>query len=1056
MIKEPHLKEWLKSGVDRSIVELNVRSLDGDDIYDYLTWHLVNRGIDEPGILRNDGRLRDNWLDRYRHCELGGWWCSGIDVLTGEGSDWGQFKPDNPRTYQISVRSQKSEVRSQKGFGRTKTKTIKYESPPKADTEIYALRVPLHIWEAIAKLNNVSMPFQKSEVRSRASVVTNTKLVQQSSTIDTSNKLISTSLTNENNSQPKKTSDFKLLTSDFDLTSREASGFWSWVLKTPEIPLIITEGAKKAGCLLTAGYVAIALPGIYNGYHQDKDQFNKAVGLPKLIPQLEPFAVEGREIVFCFDRDRKPKTQKNVRTAIVKTGKLFERKGCTVKVVTWNHPAKGVDDLIAATDVDYFHDCWDRRLPLISFELANLLDLSPYADLTVNERYLPESLIPPDSAQLIGLSSRKNTGKTEWLSRRVDRNRELGIKTLVITHRIQLAKALAERFGIDHIEELRSSTTGGVFGYSLCIDSVHPNSMARFHPEEWEGSHIIIDEAVQVFWHQLNSTTCQKKRVTILQNFTELLRIAIATGGKIYLSDADLSPIEIEYVLKLIGHSVKKWVVKNNYNVNKNTKRVLVSYSGNDPRELVTALKSAIASGQKVLVHTSGQKHRSRTGTINLERYFKKLFPYKKILRIDAETVADPQHRAYGCMGNLNTILPQYDIVLASPVIETGVSIDIKNHFDSVWCVAQGVQTVDAVCQALERLRDDCPRHLWAKTTGMNRVGNGSTDIKRLFASTQKLAQANIDILSKSGISIFDGIDFNWQKAHLETWVKRAVIVNAGMSRYRESILEKLKHDGYKIEFDADPDPEKRALQEEKSLVTNEEIIENKEASYGEYCQKVVDAEIPGELELEVLREKRSKTEAERLKEHKGNLKQKYQVDVTPELVEKDDKGWYRKLQLHYYLTVGERFLPGRDKKKLATLMEEGGSLFKPDINKQCLGAIVYALKALNIEQFFDANMVFSKHSLKDWFEVLNNPMTRGQIRTILGVTINAQKDTPIAVANRILKLLGLKLELTGSTGGRDNKHRIYQGCRINPDERDKVFAKWFDRDSQLEDREVA
>ena len=996
-----------------------MRSLDGDDIYDYLTWHLVNRGISESGILRNDGRLRDNWLDRYRHCELGGWWCSGIDVLTGEGSDWGQFKPDNPRTY-----------KENKGFGQTLTKTIKYESPPKAPTEIYALRVPLHIWEKVAELNNVSMP--------------------------------------ENIVCDKKTG--------------EAIGFWSWVVKTPEIPLIITEGAKKAGCLLTAGYVAIALPGIYNGYRQDKDQFNKAVGLPKLIPQLEPFAVEDREIVFCFDCDRKPKTQKNVRTAIVKTGKLFERKGCTVKVVTWNHPSKGyakkrggldnnlligtkqdrsmkpssfpsivkgVDDLIAATDVDYFHDCFDRRLPLISFELANLLDLSPYVDLKVNERYLPESLIPPDSAQLIGLSSRKNTGKTEWLSRRVDRNRELGIKTLVITHRIQLAKALAERFGIDHIEELRSSTTGGVFGYSLCIDSVHPNSMARFHPEEWEGSHIIIDEAVQVLWHQLNSTTCQKKRVTILQNFTELLRIAIATSGKIYLSDADLSPIEIEYVLKLIGHSVKKWVVKNNYNVNKNKQRVLVSYSGNDPRELVTALKSAIASGQKVLVHTSGQKHRSRTGTINLERYFKKLFPYKKILRIDAETVADPQHRAYGCMSNLNTIVPQYDIVLASPVIETGVSIDIKNHFDSVWCVAQGVQTVDAVCQALERLRDDCPRHLWAKTTGMNRVGNGSTDIKQLFASTQKLAKANIDILQRAGISIFDGIDFNWQKAHLETWVKRAVIVNAGMSRYRESILEKLKHDGYTIEFDADPDPEKRALQEEKSKVTNFEIIENKEASYGEYCQKVVDAEITGDRELEVLREKRSKTEAERLKEHKGNLKQKYQVDVTPELVEKDDKGWYRKLQLHYYLTVGEKFLPARDKKKIAKLMEEGGSLFKPDINKQCLGAIVYALKALNVEQFFDESAIFSKHSLKDWFDLINNPMTRGQIRTILGVTINAQKDTPIAVANRILKLLGLKLELTGSTGGRDNKHRIYKGCRINPDERDKVFAKWFVSDSR-------
>ena len=56
---------------------------------------------------------------------------------------------------------------------------------------------------------------QESEVRSQESGVSGTKLVQQSSTIDTNNKPISTSLTNENNSQPGKllTPDSKLLTS---------------------------------------------------------------------------------------------------------------------------------------------------------------------------------------------------------------------------------------------------------------------------------------------------------------------------------------------------------------------------------------------------------------------------------------------------------------------------------------------------------------------------------------------------------------------------------------------------------------------------------------------------------------------------------------------------------------------------------------------------------------------------------------------------------------------------------------------------------------------------
>ena len=35
--------------------------------------------------------------------------------------------------------------------------------------------------------------------------------------------------------------------------------------KHPEIPILLTEGEKKAACLLSLGFVAIALPGIWMG-----------------------------------------------------------------------------------------------------------------------------------------------------------------------------------------------------------------------------------------------------------------------------------------------------------------------------------------------------------------------------------------------------------------------------------------------------------------------------------------------------------------------------------------------------------------------------------------------------------------------------------------------------------------------------------------------------------------------------------------------------------------------------------------------------------------------
>jgi len=53
----------------------------------------------------------------------------------------------------------------------------------------------------------------------------------------------------------------------------------------PSIPLC-TEGAKKAGALLTAGYAAIALPGVNGGYRVQQDELGNRISKSRLIPQL--------------------------------------------------------------------------------------------------------------------------------------------------------------------------------------------------------------------------------------------------------------------------------------------------------------------------------------------------------------------------------------------------------------------------------------------------------------------------------------------------------------------------------------------------------------------------------------------------------------------------------------------------------------------------------------------------------------------------------------------------------------------------------------------------
>ncbi|BAY14080.1 MobF family relaxase [Calothrix sp. NIES-2098] len=129
--------------------------------------------------------------------------------------------------------------------------------------------------------------------------------------------------------------------------SDQKSGFWYCVWKH-NLPVTITEGAKKAASLLSQGHPAIGLPGIYAGYRSKDDSGEKMKA--RLMDELAVFATKEREITFCFDYETRTETQRNIEIAISRTGRLLESQGARVSVVTLPGPNKGVDDLIVAME----------------------------------------------------------------------------------------------------------------------------------------------------------------------------------------------------------------------------------------------------------------------------------------------------------------------------------------------------------------------------------------------------------------------------------------------------------------------------------------------------------------------------------------------------------------------------------------------------------------------------------------------------------------------------------------------------------------------------------
>mgnify|MGYP000052919450 CR=1 FL=1 len=138
--------------------------------------------------------------------------------------------------------------------------------------------------------------------------------------------------------------------SDID-ESREDLGFWRWVLNHPEIPILITEGAKKAACLLSHGWVAIALTGVWNGQKKKK-----------LHPSLAPFIVTGRPVYLVFDADVVVK--QSVQNALLLMGHLIHKALGIVRIVTWDLKlGKGCDDFIVAFGVEEFEAVMENATP---------------------------------------------------------------------------------------------------------------------------------------------------------------------------------------------------------------------------------------------------------------------------------------------------------------------------------------------------------------------------------------------------------------------------------------------------------------------------------------------------------------------------------------------------------------------------------------------------------------------------------------------------------------------------------------------------------------------
>lgn len=701
-------------------------------------------------------------------------------------------------------------------LNRESGKPVKYESPPKTPNRVTYFDVPPSIWDKVAFRYNIKRYHSPLALR---------------------------------------------------LSSRKkASNFWEWVKSHPQIPVILTEGEKKAASLLSLGFVAIALPGIWNGRVGKKNVDER------LHPDLVPLAQPGRQFQILFDHETKLKTRWAVYQATVRTGKAIEAVGCVCSVVVLPGPEKGVDDFVVARGEDA-----DSLLTAIVADAHTLKDYQRFCrpqvrglsdkynpHVRVNVKYLSQAVSLP-SRGLVVLLSDMGTGKTELLRQWREAHPEA--KFLNNGHRVNLLKNLAQRLDTKMYSSVRQGDLANAHALSITIDSLH-----KLQTDALTYGCVFIDEACQYLTHLLHSKTCKEHRAAIL----EVLEYLVYNAPMVVIADAHMDDITVDFFRAMRPQGEEPFIIKNEW---KNGGRTIHWYEGKDSSALVATISAALMSGQKIMVVSDSKRfikklEASLSIPCRVDESGSNETTQLRIWSIHSENSGSEENIAF--ITDITNAVKDLDALLASPSLGTGVDIP-DYHFDAVFGAFHAVsQTATECAQQLYRYRPIVPIHVWvAPRPPFGYADCNATKIKEHLLQTNEMTAFLIRIDRDSGRR---GAEKDWA---LDAYCHIQAARHQSINNLRSDLRSLLASMGNEIIPTGD----------QNDVAAHSRLAAAAEALAVAHNQAVVSANA---ITASVYRARASKDylKPEEVFEcEKFRLRDAYGCEVTPELVDLDDGG---------------------------------------------------------------------------------------------------------------------------------------------------------------------
>ena len=575
-----------------------------------------------------------------------------------------------------------------------------------------------------------------------------------------------------------------------------AAGFWTWAKATPALRLLVAEGWKKALAAVSAGWAAVALPGVQMGRRVGAD------GSARLIAELQLLTAKGRPWLIVFDAEAKPTTATKVAAAAGALARALRSAGGRPEIARLpllpGTAKTGLDDLLAAAGLEALDRALATTAPRAVLPQQRRPDvIAPAGAYLADAAPIPA----PAMAPLVIQSAPMGAGKTEAIAAHVAPLAAVGVPVLMPSHRRALGQAASERVGVPW--RPMPGTDERCQGLAACWDSWRPGSALEVSPTGWAGAVLVADEWAQAVEHLLLSTgtTLATCRAEVLRTAAEQLPRTL----QIIAAESGMPSWAVELLERLSGRRAHVIASASQPMAG----RPLHAPEGfKQPQAAAQAFKAKwaelVAEGEPFLCWTSCQKGEHANSAQQLANLHRERCPGALVDVIDsttpelaAELAADPDGWAERRAAEAKRLGVGWSLY-CTPAISSGVSW-ARWRPAAVIAFAGGRVGPEHVAQALGRVRcPEVPAYLYAPERcpgAALRVGSGATNPSELIRDLRSVADPLYGELAAGDA----------EGAWLDAWAELGAQRNRQRFAYRATITGLLERERWELQA---PGPE--------------------------------------------------------------------------------------------------------------------------------------------------------------------------------------------------------------------------------------------------------